>query len=79
MIKEINVKLESDAAEVGKLVVAIVKCAKEKGDFAALIPALIAAVDGISSVPASYELNKGIVIGSFLLEVSQVIDVLVQK
>lgn len=79
MIKQVNVKLEADVVEVAALLVKIVDVAKNKGDVAALLPNLITAIEGIGTVPASWEEDKACVIGSFLFEVTKVLDVIVKK
>jgi hypothetical protein len=79
MIKEVNVKIETDVVEIATLLVKIVDVAKNKGNVAELLPSLIAAIEGVSSIPASWEQDKGVVVGSFMMEISKVIDVLVVK
>lgn len=74
-----ELKVEKDAMEVADLLVGIVKFAKEKKDPAVLLPQLITAIEGITSVPASYKVDKSCVIGSFLYKMSEVIDVLVEE
>ena len=77
MIKEQNIKVEQDMIEVADLLVAIVKVAKEKGNFAELLPKLIVAIEGMNSVPESWQENRALVVGSFLFKISEILDVLV--
>lgn len=79
MIVEKNMKIEKDAQEVGKLLVDLIDAIVNKKDYNLVIADLIPAIDSIATVPASWEQNKGLVLGSILFELGNIANILDKK
>jgi hypothetical protein len=50
--KEIEVVVLKELTEVFDFTAALVKCIKEKGDYATILPKFVAAIEGIAEIPA---------------------------
>lgn len=79
MIVEKNMKIEKDAQEVGRLVVDLIDAIANKKDYSAVIADLIPAIDSVATVPASWQENKGLVLGSLLFELGNIANIFDKK
>ena len=76
---EKTVKIEKDVQDLGKLLVDLVDTIYNKKDYNQIVADIIATVDGIATVPASWAEDKACVIGSFAYETSKIINVFEKK
>jgi hypothetical protein len=73
--KEINLAKEAD--DVLALAAQLIKTIKNKGDYAALLPAFVLAIEGIGSVGDELKSDKQAVVNAAYLRVYEIVDALV--
>lgn len=76
--KEIKVVVLKELTEVFDFTAALVKCIKEKGDYATILPKFVAAIEGISEIPAELKETPEL-ITTCALGASNIANVFVEK
>lgn len=76
--KTIEIDVLKELSEVFDFTAALVKCIKDKGDYATLLPQLVAAIEGISEIPAELKETPEL-ITTCALGASNIANVFVEK
>lgn len=76
--KTIEIEVLKELTEVFDFTAALVKCVKDKGDYATILPKFISAIEGISEIPAELKETPEL-ITTCALGASQIAQVFVEK
>jgi hypothetical protein len=78
-IENQNLPVAKELKDIGVLIKDLIKCLKEKGDYAKLLPELITAIDGVGQIDDEFKADLNVCFATIGYELMQIPAILMAK